>query len=360
LIPSRIEIGVASARSYPIIVIVIIIIIMSKPIPSQSDDSPVAESSSYTVLYYKRKNKVHKTKGVSKMDGILMTTPPPESLVTLLTDSSNVVVFRGIQKEISNRDLQVDDVIVLGGYEVEILSKDSSSKTITQSSLVASDKKQPARPKIRGPLHPKANRPIMASRAAPRRTYQPRQPKKTSAAFSDNDSSENESDDLYAGPNENSRLALHNKRNLGSATTSTFRPLMSKKQKGRTVSPLPSRTGAFQPIPQRPAQPATDSSFFPGAIGNLDVPHSIKSVLKPHQTKGVTFLWNCLTGNGKVVSPHAMEKLYKGAILADEMGLGKTLMTIAVICALHRQRREMVRYSAESRRVSRFLPCRDE
>jgi hypothetical protein len=65
------------------------------------------------------------------------------------------VVFCGIQKNISNRDLQVDDVIVLGGYEVEILSKYSSSKTITQSSLIASHKKQPAQSQGRGPLHPK-------------------------------------------------------------------------------------------------------------------------------------------------------------------------------------------------------------
>jgi hypothetical protein len=100
-------------------------------------------------------NKVHKTKGVSKMDRILMTALPPKLMVTLLTDSFNAVVFCGIQKEISNRDLQVNDVIVLGGYEVEILSKYSSSKTITQSSLVASHKKQPAQPKSHGPLHPK-------------------------------------------------------------------------------------------------------------------------------------------------------------------------------------------------------------
>lgn len=33
----------------------------------------------------------------------------------------------------------------------------------------------------------------------------------------------------------------------------------------------------------------------------------------------------------------------KGAILADEMGLGKTLMTISIIFALHRKRRDHVR-----------------
>ncbi len=38
---------------------------------------------SYEVLYYKRTNKVHKSKGVSRMDGILTVHPHPSNLVTL-------------------------------------------------------------------------------------------------------------------------------------------------------------------------------------------------------------------------------------------------------------------------------------
>mmetsp|Transcript_3669 Transcript_3669/g.6945 ORF Transcript_3669/g.6945 Transcript_3669/m.6945 type:complete len:478 (-) Transcript_3669:2449-3882(-) len=37
----------------------------------------------YEVIYYKRSNKVHKTKGVSRLDGILTIHPPPLNLVTL-------------------------------------------------------------------------------------------------------------------------------------------------------------------------------------------------------------------------------------------------------------------------------------
>jgi hypothetical protein len=76
----------------------------------------------------------------------------------------------------------------------------------------------------------------------------------------------------------------------------------------------------------------TTLPFFPGAVGNLNVPHSIRSVLKPHQIHGITFLWNCLTGNSRVAtkSPHCvMDDVttptttttammsYKGCILSD-------------------------------------------
>jgi hypothetical protein len=67
---------------------------------------------------------------------------------------------------------------------------------------------------------------------------------------------------------------------------------------------------------------------FKGAIGNLYVPSSIKSILRPHQQSGIVFLWNCITGS----SPKLQKLIEKsdagenpncskaGAILADEMG----------------------------------------
>jgi hypothetical protein len=100
----------------------------------------------------------------------------------------------------------------------------------------------------------------------------------------------------------------------------------------------------------------TKDDFFPGAIGTIPVPMSIKQILKPHQITGVAFLWNALTGacpklqrelthandnttnddnNDTVITLN--EK--RGAILADEMGLGKTLMTITTIVSLHRRNR---------------------
>eukprot|EP00537_Pseudo-nitzschia_pungens_P000692 CAMPEP_0172373442 /NCGR_PEP_ID=MMETSP1060-20121228/51656_1 /TAXON_ID=37318 /ORGANISM="Pseudo-nitzschia pungens, Strain cf. cingulata" /LENGTH=97 /DNA_ID=CAMNT_0013099783 /DNA_START=201 /DNA_END=491 /DNA_ORIENTATION=+ len=61
---------------------------------------------------------------------------------------------------------------------------------------------------------------------------------------------------------------------------------------------------------ERPKVTPSLPNLFPGAIGNLDVPHSIRTKLRPHQIRGVEFLWNCLTGNSKVetVSPHIGEE----------------------------------------------------
>jgi len=49
----------------------------------------------------------------------------------------------------------------------------------------------------------------------------------------------------------------------------------------------------------------------------------LSSVLRPHQRIGVSFLYDCVTGQKNTK--------YRGAILADEMGLGKTLQCIALI-----------------------------
>eukprot|EP01133_Synstelium_polycarpum_P012145 gene12145-14211_t len=51
--------------------------------------------------------------------------------------------------------------------------------------------------------------------------------------------------------------------------------------------------------------------------------------LRPHQRRGVQFLYDCVTG---VRHPHG-----HGAILADQMGLGKTLQTLALLWTLMRQ-----------------------
>jgi len=83
--------------------------------------------------------------------------------------------------------------------------------------------------------------------------------------------------------------------------------------------------------------------MFKNVIGNISVPAMVKSVLRPHQIEGVSFLWNCLTGSCPKLRKISSEQglIHKGAILADEMGLGKTLMTIAVVFALYRKNRQL-------------------
>ncbi|KAL7477185.1 hypothetical protein ACHAW6_002999, partial [Cyclotella cf. meneghiniana] len=113
---------------------------------------------------------------------------------------------------------------------------------------------------------------------------------------------------------------------------------------------------------------------FQGANG-IQVPASVRDVLRPHQREGIVFLWNCVTGaneglrriferrrstedDGYEEDNHRANtvEVPRGAVLADEMGLGKvvgaveisrpfirfssTLMTIATIYSLHRHRRD--------------------
>ena len=79
---------------------------------------------SFTVLYYKSKKKKHKSKGESKFDGRL-TICPDRSVVCLL-DEKEQVVFKSIQTDLAkcSHDLQEDEIIQLGGHEIEILSID--------------------------------------------------------------------------------------------------------------------------------------------------------------------------------------------------------------------------------------------
>ncbi|KAL7533992.1 hypothetical protein ACHAXR_005581, partial [Thalassiosira sp. AJA248-18] len=106
---------------------------------------------------------------------------------------------------------------------------------------------------------------------------------------------------------------------------------------------------------------------FPGALGErINVPASVRKVLRPHQREGIAFLWNCVTGVSpglKKAMTRSVEsgkndlfddeesedegqlgglkgEVPRGAVLADEMGLGKTLMTIATIFAYHRHLRD--------------------
>ena len=352
---------------------------------TSTNDAGCQKEESYTVLYYKRKNKVHKSKGVSKKDGVLTVVPPPKATVVL--QGGNQTVFKGIQREIAKRILQVDDIVVLGSYEVEILSRDTavSSTTIKgkPKPAVLLPRKRTSFSRVRGPLHPKANGPLAnvvlrttgsvgrskpSCRPLPQPPPQPfKEPSSPIYALSDNETSSDDDPDhglASDAKKENNYRTVPLRRgstkrsaSLAASTAtisrSKIRGVPPHKKQALLSASTSRRATGLQPLRQRQSMAAgTGSSaptIFPGAIGRVDVPHSIKGVLKPHQVEGVAFLWNCLTGHGKAcaVSPHVdvehgSRQSFKGAILADEMGLGKTLMTIAVICALHRQRRDTV------------------
>ena len=112
-------------------------------------ESSISGAIEFEVLYYTRKNKIHKSKGVSKKDGTLVVNPPPSSNVVLRdmkqSDSpkgsteGGKVLFRGIQRDLSKRivppnALNPFDVVVLGSYEIEILCNLTTTSSQISSS----------------------------------------------------------------------------------------------------------------------------------------------------------------------------------------------------------------------------------
>jgi uncharacterized protein YwbE len=112
---------------------------------------------------------------------------------------------------------------------------------------------------------------------------------------------------------------------------------------------LPENTMDSSSDKQQPPESVT----FSGAIIPIEIPHSIKVSLRPHQVEGVEFLWNAITGSSPSMQKLKQERTkesstisdeaWNGAILGDIMGSGKTLMTIALLCGLFRRDRRKVR-----------------
>ena len=403
---------------------------------------------SFTVLYYKSKKKKHKSKGESKFDGT-MTICPDRSIVSLM-DENGQVVFKSIQTDLTKRsqDLQEDEIIQLGGHEIEILSIDdshsgggggdpgtvnpsSSSRTFitnhrATSSTMASSSSLHGKKRGLGTLtstvrtttsaatkKKKKKTTVAVGRDAANmrlgnggigregfsasrqqsafiKRVPPPQPKRSSITAVDSrrmiddcgDGNDNDSD------LSNNNIVTNTKKHVNpvpskenpsayngssssiskSITSSTSSRLLATNKTKKTFRPVPRNYQSQQQIQEqrhlgqssasanmkntsdaynRAATTTTtnnnnngssNDNIFSGAIGRLSVPHSIKSVLKPHQIDGLVFLWNKLSspasgfgssGMGTGIEVGSMS----GAILADEMGLGKTLQTIAVIAA---------------------------
>lgn len=335
----------------------------------------------YTVLYYKSKNKVHKSKGVSKMDGTL-AIQETKSLVVLKADDGDSVVWQGTfnaelaQKEASQELL--DKVISIGPYEVEILSVVGNANTSALATTVKQTVYKRPIHELGGPLRSTSgtmrknlagkrppslvstNTSISGSRSKSsllpsikRSRLQgrklPPQPKKAKP-FDEDD--EEDPTSVSSGSTTSSikkttfsvprlsRKALPSFQpptkiaSTPSASNTAALPLVTVdgRNRARPTTTIGGSTATTTTVARGSnafaAEAVKGNSFFPGAIGNLTVPHCIKQVLRPHQVEGVTFLWNCLTGNGKVaeVSPHCYpsekedEKptiTYKGCILGD-------------------------------------------
>jgi DNA repair and recombination protein RAD54 and RAD54-like protein len=336
--------------------------------------SPV---KSFTVLFYKRTNKVNKSKGVAKIDGTLKVDPNSGSLVLRdasaehdnepsseeetekaprkkmtwkqqkakmsknRSDTASVgIIFSGKNMDVAKRILQEDDVVVLGGYDVQIVSSQSTTVPMTKnppaSAASVVQAKLPAHGGAAGtklgmqtlkpslPLKRKAV-PLLSKRA----------PLTSNIQASVPGSSISRAAGAAVVPFPSN---MHHKK-----------PIITQAAHADTKAVLSSKTLNKNPIRQQTTtllkikrRAVSSTSTQPGSMSNnhgpkpsasvlphIPLPACIRSTLRPHQVTGVDFIWRCLTGSDA-----------RGAILGDEMGLGKSLMTIAVICALHRHSRD--------------------
>lgn len=354
----------------------------------QEADTPAATTvdnkdvKTFEVLYNKRTNKVHKNKGVSKMDGKLIVYPPPSCLVTLVnasqqdesasdddqdnhnkkkrswkkSSSTNGPIYSGINTKVSKQvfgdassPLQIDDIITLPAYEVQITAvilnhhddggntPAAGNATLKTAPILKSTtmlQRRPLKPLLQSKRAGLAVKKSATSNWQQRR-QPPVQPKRGPSTL-DSDSD----DDMDTAPTTTKSAPAR------LLSTTRPNPLLNRKRKVLTAS-VSSATN--NKVARPTATATTNATSFPGAIGSCVIPPSIRKILRPHQQTGIAFLFNCLTGASQELQQAAAETAvgsdYRGCILADEMGLGKTLMTIATTHALYRRTKSHVSLS---------------
>lgn len=302
-------------------------------------------SNTYEVLYFKRKNKVHKSKGVSKMDGRLVLDTK-KCIVKLYEEGGTRPIHSSTNSEIARRSFGVDEELNLAQYQVEIVSvastaEASTSKSASSSSSAFAGTKSTVTKSTISNSSKLVRKPLSLSNRKPmtrptslfksnssnntggwKNRRPPAQPKGSQAT------EESSSDEEEETP------VMHT---VLPAKKSPFLSLAGRKRKiVATRKPTPrSLTKASSEQP----------TSLPGAIGSLILSPSIRSVLRPHQETGVVYLWNCLTGASlhlqRAARQAGVTPAPRGAILADSMGMGKTLMTIATTFALYRRSKQL-------------------
>lgn len=255
----------------------------------------------YEVLYYKRKNKVHKSKGVSKLDGFLKQG---QGSFSLMDENRSILLTH---PDTVKRALQPDETIALGSFDVEILA--SSEATSVQKSVLV--RKRPL-----SSVGAASTSAVGGSSSL--RLAQENRPNKTAKPLQQPTIRK-----PPIQPKKNIAVQSHK------AVSSVHPPLVPA-QPSVQQQLLPQRTVRKVQKIQMPRKVHTGEANANATIHHTILPHiplpaTLARVLRPHQVSGVDFLWKAVAEGG--------------AILADEMGCGKTLMTIAVICALHRQDR---------------------
>ena len=127
--------------------------------------------------------------------------------------------------------------------------------------------------------------------------------------------------------------------------------LLSNKRTRIVPRPTTVRSNKTSHVTANTNASSTGGGEFPGANG-IQVPPSLRDVLRPHQREGIVFLWNCVTGadeglrrvleRRRSMEEHGCEEdnglecaktreVPRGAVLADEMGLGKVGVAVEIL-----------------------------
>lgn len=321
----------------------------------------MVEDRSYEVLYFKRvaSNKVHRQRGVSTMDGILTVSGDRITLKNAWTtldgresdeknDDESIQnsswrkkkgnqaikkssLYSGTQGEIANRVLNVEDSLIIGGYEVQIVSVLAAS-THTQSNHPTGSgisnhtlSKNPCTKKTSSIIKKPATKLLGKRKVAPSSVctigsgsslFVPQNvhPMQSSALNSTNtvpramrweaDGSKSQSTSTSAASQQTENRPMRNSQGVmfhGSIKT----PLKTVQRKAILSRRIPRPESTVSPKTQDPL------ILDPQVVlsSQIPLPASVRSIMRPHQVTGIEFLWKTLH-----------EK--QGCILGDEMGLG--------------------------------------
>jgi hypothetical protein len=312
-----------------------------------SSDGSNNDTVRYQVLYYKSSRKVHKSRGVSKSDGTL-TVSRSTGAVRLAScgehdggaKDGHVLLFSGSNPAIHKRcdDLEGDETMRLGSYEIDIVAKQQTSAGMKQhasagmgSGAVVPRKPVPAAPQgrlvSRRPGLLPAKRPLGSTGArwnshppaqpAPVPSAAVPQPRAAPSIVSGNRAGKDETPSAATGPTDVAlRMNTILRRPLQSVSS------LSTKGLGPPRVALPVSQPLHRPCPtgsigtshavKRPAAASaairTSHDHDDGDTGaSLDdvtkrMPVKVASVLRPHQVAAVQFLWSALEEGGAILA----------------------------------------------------------
>lgn len=321
---------------------------MSSRQSSSTSASTGVKEFVYEVLYYERKNKVHKSKGISKFDGTLFISLPAGSI--RLKDASaeeeedgdgansdddsqtlrgkakqkqwrksrkqpcKPIPYSGTDKVLAlrccdgERDLQDGDVIALGSYEVQIVSCLSNQKFMTKPASRLVVPRSTNGSLLRKRANPLSSSNGHLSRSVVSKPLQSSKPKMVSNNICQ--SLTNTETKISTRPvphplQQKKRPLLHSPK-----TTAPFIrrsvPLLSRSKEGSSQEKRARKAPRLSLVAK--SNKENDDSASSKLCPSIPMPASLRTALRPHQIEGVEFLWEALTKGDK-----------KGAILADEM-----------------------------------------